>query len=87
MSLYSLIGKSPAARREDAEMSYMDRFSSLSLKEAREELVRLTELYDEAEKDEDPYVRFIQIRNDLGSAVRYYEHCMERRVNFTAIAR
>ncbi|PKZ64359.1 hypothetical protein CYJ73_17325 [Gordonia terrae] len=80
------LGESLAARREAAEMNYMDRFSSLTLKDARDELARLTALYDEAEKDEDPYERFIQIRNDLGSAVRYYEHCMERRVNYTAIA-
>ncbi|WP_044506564.1 hypothetical protein [Gordonia sp. KTR9] len=80
------LGESLAARREAAELSYMDRLSSLSLKEAREELARLTARYDEAEKDEDPYERFIQIRNDLGSAVRYYEHCMGRRVAVTAIA-
>ncbi|MEY1676486.1 hypothetical protein AB4Z55_20145 [Gordonia sp. ABKF26] len=80
------LGESLAARREAAELSYMHRFSSQSLKEAREELARLTALYDEAEKDEDPYERFIQIRNDLGSAVRFYEHCMRRRVAVTAIA-
>ncbi|WP_431840488.1 hypothetical protein [Gordonia hongkongensis] len=80
------LGESLAARREAAELDYMDLFSSMSLREARGELARLTALYDEAEQDDDPYERFIQVRNDLGLAVRYYEHCMERRVAVTAIA-
>lgn len=62
---------------------YDDRFTRDSLKDAEAELRRLVQLYDEAENDEDPYERFIPIRNDLSLALAYYRHCAQRRAEFT----
>lgn len=87
MSFYSLLGMTPEARLEKAELAYIDKFTEVQHVEAAERVAELEAKVREAQHDADPYVRLYALVDELNAAVDDLLHTREMRSNSTAISR